>query len=42
MDFDEIFSVVAKILLIVIEACVATLGICLAITLMRYVMAGGY
>ena len=42
VDFDEVFSVVVKILLIIIEACVATLGICLAITLVRYVMTGGY
>jgi hypothetical protein len=42
MGFDDVFSIIAKILLIIIGACVAILGVCLAITLIRYVMAGGY
>lgn len=42
VDFDEIFSVIVKIIFIIIEACVATLGVCIVIALIRYLMAGGY
>lgn len=42
MDFDDVFSIIAKILLIVIETCVATFGVCMAIMLIRWVIAGVY
>lgn len=42
MDFDDVFSIIAKILFTVIVTCVATCGVCAAIMLIRWVMAGVY